>query len=306
MVEINNPMSFNIIKNKKNLLSNYKRKKRKKFIKPSQIILNNSSNINSTIKNIANISSNQRGNMNLNINSNQKIEKAKNILDYTDDEINDLSYELALQYDKRTYCIYYLSLIKTKHNLIFSFYNNSDYNSKIIKIDIFFVGFEIYYAVNGLFFDDNTMHKIYETKGSFNLEYQLPQIIYSSLISLFINTILRILALSNNEILGFKKNKDKKKLDERKNNLKNNLEIKFILYFILSFIFLIFFWYYISMFGAIYKNTQYHLLKDTLISFGLSLIYPFGIYLIPGIFRIPALSNKNKCLYNISKLFQIL
>ena len=305
MVEINNPMSFNIIKNKKNLLSNYKRKKRKKFIKPSQIILNNSSNINSTIKNIANISSNQRGNMNLNINSNQKIEKAKNILDYTDDEINDLSYELALQYDKRTYCIYYLSLIKTKHNLIFSFYNNSDYNSKIIKIDIFFVGFVIYYAVNGLFFDDNTMHKIYETKGSFNLEYQLPQIIYSSLISLFINTILRILALSNNEILEFKKNKDKKKLDERKNNLKNNLEIKFILYFILSFIFLIFFWYYISMFGAIYKNTQYHLLKDTLISFGLSLIYPLGIYLLPGIFRIPALSNKNKCLYKFSKILQI-
>ena len=59
------------------------------------------------------------------------------------------------------------------------------------------------------------------------------------------------------------------------------------------------------MFGAIYKNTQYHLLKDTLISFGLSLIYPLGIYLLPGIFRIPALSNKNKCLYKFSKILQI-
>ena len=106
--------------------------------------------------------------------------------------------------------------------------------------------------------------------------------------------------------LDLRKIKTKKKLDERKNNLKNNLEIKFILYFILSFIFLIFFWYYISMFGAIYKNTQYHLLKDTLISFGLSLIYPLGIYLLPGIFRISVLSKKNKCLYSISKLFQLL
>ena len=63
------------------------------------------------------------------------------------------------------------------------------------------------------------------------------------------------------------------------------------------------------MFGAIYKNTQVHLLKDTLISFGLSLIYPFGIYLLPGIFRIPALSNrknKRECLYNFSKLLQML
>ena len=63
------------------------------------------------------------------------------------------------------------------------------------------------------------------------------------------------------------------------------------------------------MFGAIYKNTQMHLVKDTLISFGLSLVFPFGTSLIPGLFRIPALSNpknKRKYLYIISKLIQIL
>ena len=62
------------------------------------------------------------------------------------------------------------------------------------------------------------------------------------------------------------------------------------------------------MFGAIYKNTQYHLLKDTLISFGLSLIYPLVIYLLPGLFRILALSNsknKSKYLYDFSKLLQM-
>ena len=77
----------------------------------------------------------------------------------------------------------------------------------------------------------------------------------------------------------------------------------------ISSIFLSLFWYYISMFGAIYKNTQLHLLKDTLMSFALSLIYPFGIYLLPGIFRIPALldkKKKSKFLYNFSKLLQIL
>ena len=59
--------------------------------------------------------------------------------------------------------------------------------------------------------------------------------------------------------------------------------------------------------SIIYKNTQMHLLKDTLMSFGLSLFIPFGIYLFPGFFRIPALSNRKKernCLYNFSKLLQ--
>ena len=59
------------------------------------------------------------------------------------------------------------------------------------------------------------------------------------------------------------------------------------------------------MFDVIYKNTQLHLLKDTLMSFGLSLIIPFVIYLLPGLFRIPSLSNKRKkCLYNFSKFLQ--
>ena len=89
--------------------------------------------------------------------------------------------------------------------------------------------------------------------------------------------------------------------------LKNTLFIKFILYFIISFLFLLFFWYYLSMFGVIYRNTQIHLLKDTLMSFGFSLIFPFIIYLFPGLFRIPSLSNTNKkrqYLYSFSKFFQ--
>ena len=62
------------------------------------------------------------------------------------------------------------------------------------------------------------------------------------------------------------------------------------------------------MFGAVYRNTQNHLINDTLISFGLSLIYPFGINLLPGLCRIPALSNqnKNKYLYNLSKFINII
>ena len=63
------------------------------------------------------------------------------------------------------------------------------------------------------------------------------------------------------------------------------------------------------MFGAIYKNTQLHLLKDTLISFGISMLTPFAIYLLPGLFRIPSLSNPNKkreWLYKFSKLLQLL
>ena len=199
-------------------------------------------------------------------------------------------------------------IIKFYFVFCFSFFPIEDYNSKIIKIDLFFVGFVIYYSINAIFFDDNTMHKIYASKGSFNLEEQLPKIKYSPLISTVLNTLLRKLALSNDSIIDLKETKTKENLDENKTNLMRNLKIKFILYFILSFICLLFFWYYISMFGAIYRNTQLHLLKDTLISFLISLISPFFLYLLPGLFRVPALAKpkkKRRILYNFSKIIQM-
>ena len=239
----------------------------------------------------------------------EKIEKSKEIMKRKDIELSDLKYNLALKYDKRSYCSYYISLLRIKHSFIFTFFNNDDYNSKIIKIDLFLFGFSLYYTVNAFFFSDDTMHKIYEDKGAFNFIYQLPQIIYSSLISGVINFLLKYLALSEGLIIDFKKDKKDENLEKRKEDLDYKLKIKFILYFIISTIFLLFFWYYLSMFCAVYVNTQIHLIKDTLISFSLSLVYPFLIYLIPGLCRIPALSNrknKRKYLYGISKIIQMI
>ena len=226
---------------------------------------------------------------------------------YTEDEINSLPFDLAVKFDKRTFCEFYISLLRTKHAFVNSFFYNKDYNSNIIKIDLFFIEFAIFYTVNALFFTDETMHKIY--KDDFDLIFQFSQMVYSSIISIVFTKPLDILALSNDDISNFKIDKKVINIEKRKKELDKKLIIKFILYFIISFIFLMIFWYYLSMFGAIYSKTQFLLIKDTLISFGLSLIYPFGFCLLPGIFRIPALlkkKNKGKCLYNFSKILQMI
>ena len=236
----------------------------------------------------------------------RKTKKVKN-MKYIDEEINRFSYNLAIKYDKRTYCQYYTSLLKTQHNLISALFNNDDYNCGIIKINLFLIGFAIEYTVNAFFYNDDTMHKIYESKGVFDLETQLPIAIYSTIISTILNYPLNLLAFSNDAIINFKQINEKLYIMNKARNLKNILMIKFIFYFIISFLLLIFFWYYISMFCVIYRNTQIHLLKDTLMSFGLSLLIPFVIYLFPGIFRIPSLSNakkKRQYLYNFSKFLQ--
>ena len=177
------------------------------------------------------------------MNNQEIINKSKKIMQYNEGEINDLSYILAIKYDKRTYCQYYSSLLKTKHIIIFSFFYNDDYNSKIIKIDLFFISFTTFYTINALFFTDETMHKFYEDHGSFDIINQLPQIVYSSLISIVFDKLLEFLALSEGNILDLKKNKEKRDLNTRVTKLNNKIRIKFILYFIVSFLFLLIYWY---------------------------------------------------------------
>ena len=206
--------------------------------------------------------------------------------------------------DKRSYFQYYLSLLKRKQILIFTFYTSNDYNSKEIKICLFFFSFALYFTINALFFNDSTMHKIYEDNGHFNFIYQLPQIIYSTIISSAINTLVTFLSLSEKNILSLKNIKSE---FERKKVI-NRLIIKFIIFFILIYILLILFWLYISCFCAVYINTQIHLIEDTLISYVLYLLYPLGLCLIPGIFRIPSLTAQKKdkvCLYKLSCILQL-
>ena len=244
-----------------------------------------------------------------NNNNNSKIRKIKKKIivkiKFNDNEMNSLSYEKALKYDKRNYLQYYLSLLRTKHLLIFTFCNNNDYNSMIIKICLLFFSFSLYFTVNTLFFTDNTMHKIYEDEGRFDFIYQIPQIFYSTAISTVINIIIKYLSLSERNIIELKKAKINY-LNQKSKNILKCLKIKFFFFFIFSFLFLSIFWYYVSCFCAVYINTQLFLIKDTLISFSLTLIYPFFINLLPGIFRIISLNPKNnrENLYKFSQLLQ--
>ena len=218
--------------------------------------------------------------------------------------MNNLNYKEAIKKDKRTFCQYYLSLIRIKHLIVFTFYPKKDYNPKVIKLISFLTLFSLYFTVKTLFFNDSIFHVIYLNKGIYDLIFQLPQIVYSSLISGVIGTVLSILSKTQSNILEYKKLKDdinnKKK---RFQKLIFNIKIKLIFFFIVNYILIFSFWFYISSFCAVYKNTQIYLIKDVLISFSLSFIYPFLINIFPSIFRIYSLNNKKKssnCLYSFS------
>ena len=112
-------------------------------------------------------------------------------------------------------------------------------------MSLFLFSFSIYFTINALFFNDSTMHNIYEAKGSYNFIYQIPIILYSTIISIIINYLIKLLSLSEKNIINLKNNKEKEKINEVFLKAKKTLIIKFSFFYIFNFLFLIFFWFYI-------------------------------------------------------------
>ena len=145
------------------------------------------------------------------------------------------------------------------------------------------------------------IHKIYEDEGKYDIIYYLPKIFISFIASHVINIILNYIFLSERDI-----EKLRKLTYEKANNLSNNIERRLICKYSLFFIFLFFFWVLLSSFGAVYQNTQIFVVENTLISFGIELIYPFFFDFFPCLFRIISLNSKSSYLYNFNKFLQFL
>ena len=227
-----------------------------------------------------------------------------------DYELNTLSYQNALKYEKRTCCEYYFSLIKNKQIIFFTFCSFNDYNSGIIRKMIFFLSFALHYTINALFFNDSNMHQIYEDEGKFNYSYQYPKILISAASStIILRIMLHTLVLTDKDILQVKLQQTKPLAITKKKEILKCINIKFAIFFILNFILLVLFGFYLTCFNGTYEKTQIYLLENTFISFGFSLAYPFIINIFPSAIRTSSLNNKKddkSCLYKASQVMQLL
>ena len=235
-------------------------------------------------------------------NNNKKKRKSKEILynleqvvtgrKMDDLDLNNLTYEKAVELDKRKLSEIYWSRLKSKHLLIFTFFSCNDHNLVYIKIARFLFLICTSLAMNVIFFFDSSMHKIYLDYGKYNFIQQIPQIIYSSLVSMIIEILIGILSYTDSKIYEIRQIEEYEPQKIKK--ILKTIKIKLAIFFIVTFLFFAFYWYLISSFCAVYGNTQIIYLKDVATSFCLGLVYPFGIQLGFALLRVCTLRDKKK------------
>ena len=265
---------------------------------------------NISVKNNSNISISSKVSLK-NSEKKDKIKKIENITPEKDEkkqqdafELNQLEYDEAIYYDKRTFLKTYLDILYREHKIIFTFFICNDYNLLFIKYARFIFLFATDIAMNVFFFSDESMHKVFLNYGKYNFFQQIPQIIYTIVVSQLIEVFLCYLSLTDKYIYKIKNLKTSiNKIETIK--ILRCMKIKLIMFFIFTSIFFAFYWYVVTAFCAVYENTQIIFLKDSLLSFLFGNLYPFVLYLIPSGLRILSLRSKKaklKCIYRLSDI----
>ena len=230
--------------------------------------------------------------------------KPKNIkqIIYSDYELNELEYKEAVKLDKRSLFQIYWATLKREHLIFFTFCSCDDYNLFSIKLTRFVFLIVGDMALNTFFFSDDSMHKLFLNYGKYNFIQQIPQITYSTIISLLIEVFLCYLSLTDKYFYLIKTSFMKGNKEEIKKIIKC-IKIKLVMFFIFVFIFFVLYWYIISVFCGVYRNTQITFIKDSVLSFSICLIYPLILYFISASLRICSLKNRKascKCIYSLS------
>ena len=249
-----------------------------------------------------NLENQSKENKDLNI-KNEGIEPKEKLDNF---ELNNLEYDLAIKLDKRDFLETYWSILKREHLIFFTFFVRNDYNIIYVKFSrfIFLVCTDM--ALNVFFFADETMHKMLLDYGKYNFVQQIPQIIYSTIVSQLIEVFLCFLSMTDKHFYEIK-NLDAESRNKMFNIIKC-IKIKILFFYLFTFIMFLFYWYVIACFCAVYENTQPAFIKDSLSSFGLGLLYPFVLYLFPAALRIIALrvtKIRLSWVYSISDIIPI-
>ena len=257
--------------------------------------------------------------INIKLNIKKYIPKDSNqsLLNYTFDE--------AIRYDKRNiFRILYIYLL-SKQIIFRTFLQKSPLELYQLRFTLLIFMLSCDLALNALFYFNDNISKKYHNASNlflFTFNNNITIIIYSTLISYFLLTLLSKLSNSTNSIRNIfrkeeakiKKNKHYIYDDKTKKNIFHEVEnvlkyfkIKIIILVIIETIMILFFWYFVTAFCHVYSSTQTSWLLDSFLSilsrFMCELIFAFlfaKLYLISVGSNIETFYKIILCIYNFS------
>jgi hypothetical protein len=309
----------------------YKKKKKFRTIKYSKKKLSNDENISkslNTCKSSALISVNKKANINMSrhllknkneVNIDDKkafreLMKAKescgniDIQEYLKNDLDEMEYDDAIKFDKRTFCAFFTERIKSKQILINTFCNKERLIPMSIKIILFALNIDLYFVVNGLFFSEEYLAEVFELDEEESFFSFFPRSIdrffYTSIVGTVIGMIIDCIFIEEKKIkrIFLREKDDQMQLKYEISIVARSIKNRFTIFVFLCFFIAIISWYYISCFNNTYPCIKMEWIKSSVTLIIIMNILPIFIVMLEAIIRSLSFYYKSEKLYKFKKL----
>ena len=191
---------------------------------------------------------------------------------YDEKELNELDFEKAIIYDKRTFCQIFWYILRQKQIIINTFCEKSQLKLFSIKLLVMIFSFTCYFVINGFLYNEDYIIILYGEERNLRQYFtdSIERIIYASLVGGLISFVIGIIFNTDKKIEGaiekYKKNTILLKGEISKIYKCNNIIL--VLFIIFHLIIMAFFTFYVFCFCYVYPNSMIDWCESSLIVIG--------------------------------------
>ena len=230
-----------------------------------------------------------------------------NINEYLENQLDDMDYDEAIRKENRKFCQCFLEKLKNEQIIINTFYSYEPIKPRAIKIVIFILDINLYFFVNGLFYDDDYISKVYHLqKDTFSTKAErfLDNLIFTALTGIIFNFIIELIFIEEIKI--------KRILKYEKDNILNlkyeitkiikSIKKRYIIFVILTLIISFFTFIHIACFNIVYRHIMMEWIIFSLIIISIIQVATFLFCLFQAGLRVISIKCKSEKLFKLSQV----
>ena len=229
--------------------------------------------------------------------------------EYLSTPFDDMDYEDAIKRDDRKFLVFFWERVRANNWILSIIFPGEKLKPRSIQILIFLLNIDLYFVVNGLYFNEDYISEVYHYEGEEHFFDFISRtnynFFYASFVGAFIEYMIKCFFVEEKRLKNlFRREKDNEtNLRYELSLVLNLIKSRYIWFFITSYIITIFSWYYLTCFNNVYPNMALEWIKSSIaIIFVMLLIY-MGLALVEMILRYLSFRFKSEKLFKFSKIF---
>ena len=228
--------------------------------------------------------------------------------EYLKTDVDDMDYDDAIKNDQRSFCNFFCDKLKEKQIIMDTFFSKDILRPISIKLILLLLQIDLYFVVNGLFYNEEYISKLFysneEEKFFSFFPRSISRFIYTSLVGVIVGIIIDFSFVEEKRVkrIFIRDKDDSLELKYEISVICKTLKERYSVFISIRIFITIISWYYICCFNSVYPNVKMEWIKSSIVIMIIMQILSIFLILLESILRGLSFKFQSEKLYKLKQL----